>query len=141
MAIMYFSFETNLPDSTKNEHTLSVDYIAFRGKNDEVISVSCNQDSDWFVQNGLYAGRFKGLEVKVEDFNTEKLTHDYETMSEEDFNLLKTAKLYEIGFEEDSDYNGPDPIEGKNISVEIRFNVGAKNIHNIKFFEPEFDIM
>ena len=129
MARMYFNFNTNLPDSKTSKCLAAVDYIAFEGKKGEIISVSCNQDSDWHIENGEYNARFKGLEVKIEGTNKNEYTyliHDYKEMSLEDFNMLQGATPYEIGFQED-DYL-PDIIKCEN--VDIRIEIYDNENHN-----------
>lgn len=137
MAVMYFELTANLPDSDSCRFALpSVDYIAFHGPKGENISISWSLSNDYYVKDGIYDGRFKGLEVKIEknENGEEKLFHDYEEMTEADFNLIKKSEIYEIGFSEDDSLT--EFITDKNLKVKICFCE-----ETIKFVSKEFDIL
>ena len=141
MARMYFNFNTNLPNTTPDHVFAAVDYIAFTGRNGEIISVSCNMDSDWYVKKRVYKARFKGLEVKVEGLDENEdvyRVHDYEEMSLEDFALLQNATPYEIGFQEED--NLPDIIECKNINIRIEFFTD-REIKSLEFRANSLGVM
>lgn len=122
MAVMYFEFLVNLPDSDNCKFALpSVDYIALHGPKGEIISISWSLSNDYYVKDGIYYGRFKGLEVKIEkdEKGEENLFHDYEEMTEADFSLIKESEIYEIGLSEDDSLT--EFITNKNLKVKIGF--------------------
>lgn len=122
MAVMYFKFKANLPDSDNCRFALpSVDYIALHGPREEIISISWSLSNDYYVKDGIYYGRFKGLEVKIEknENGEENLFHDYEEMTEADFSLIKESEIYEIGLSEDDSLT--EFITDKNLKVKIGF--------------------
>ena len=122
MAVMYFEFKADLPDSDSCKFALpSVDYIALHGPREETVSISWSLSNDYYVKDGIYGGRFKGLEVKIEknENGEEKLFHDYEEMTEADFNLIKESEIYEIGLSEDDSLT--EFITDKNLKVKICF--------------------
>lgn len=122
MAVMYFEFKADLPDSDSCRFALpSVDYIALHGPRGETVSISWSLSNDYYVKDGIYEGRFKGLEVKIEknENGEEKLFHDYEEMTEADFSLIKESEIYEIGLSEDDSLT--EFITDKNLKVKIGF--------------------
>lgn len=122
MAVMYFEFKADLPDSDSCRFALpSVDYIALHGPREEIISISWSLSNDYYVKDGIYYGRFKGLEVKIEkdEKGEENLFHDYEEMTEADFSLIKESEIYEIGLSEDDSLI--EFITDKNLKVKIGF--------------------
>lgn len=122
MAVMYFEFKADLPDSDSCRFALpSVDYIALHGPREEIISISWSLSNDYYVKDGIYYGRFKGLEVKIEkdEKGEENLFHDYEEMTEADFSLIKESEIYEIGLSEDDSLT--EFITNKNLKVKIGF--------------------
>lgn len=122
MAVMYFEFKADLPDSDSCRFALpSVDYIALHGPRGETVSISWSLSNDYYVKDGIYDGRFKGLEVKIEknENGEEKLFHDYEEMTEADFSLIKESEIYEIGLSEDDSLT--EFITDKNLKVKICF--------------------
>lgn len=122
MAVMYFEFKADLPDSDSCRFALpSVDYIALHGPREEIISISWSLSNDYYVKNGIYYGRFKGLEVKIEKDKKgeENLFHDYKEMTEADFSLIKESVIYEIGLSEDDSLT--EFITDKNLKVKIGF--------------------
>lgn len=122
MAVMYFEFKADLPDSDSCRFALpSVDYIALHGPREEIISISWSLSNDYYVKDGIYYGRFKGLEVKIEkdEKGEENLFHDYEEMTEADFSLIKESEIYEIGLSEDDSLT--EFITDKNLKVKIGF--------------------
>lgn len=122
MAVMYFEFKADLPDSDSCKFALpSVDYIALHGPRGETVSISWSLSNDYYVKDGIYDGRFKGLEVKIEknENGEEKLFHDYEEMTEADFSLIKESEIYEIGLSEDDSLT--EFITDKNLKVKICF--------------------
>lgn len=134
MAVMYFEFLTNLPDSDNCKFALpSVDYIALHGPKGEIISISWSTSNDYYVKEGIYYGRFKGLEVKIEN-GEEKLLHDYKEITEEDLNLIKKSEIYEIGVSEDDNFTSF--VTDKKLKIEICFCE-----ETIKFLSKEFDIL
>lgn len=122
MAVMYFDFKADLPDSDSCRFALpSVDYIALHGPRGEIVSISWSLSNDYYVKDGIYCGRFKGLEIKIEknENGEEKLFHDYEEMTEADFSLIKESEIYEIGVSEDDSLT--EFITDKNLKVKICF--------------------
>lgn len=122
MAVMYFEFKADLPDSDSCRFALpSVDYIALHGPREEIISISWSLSNDYYVKDGIYYGRFKGLEVKIEkdEKGEENLFHDYGEMTEADFSLIKESEIYEIGLSEDDSLT--EFITDKNLKVKIGF--------------------
>lgn len=122
MAVMYFEFKADLPDSDSCRFALpSVDYIALHGPKGEIISISWSTSNDYYVKEGIYCGRFKGLEVKIDknENGEEKLLHDYEEITEADFSLIKESEIYEIGLSEDDSLT--EFITNKNLKVKIGF--------------------
>lgn len=122
MAVMYFEFKADLPDSDSCKFALpSVDYIALHGPREEIISISWSLSNDYYVKDGIYYGRFKGLEVKIEkdEKGEENLFHDYGEMTEADFSLIKESEIYEIGLSEDDSLT--EFITDKNLKVKIGF--------------------
>lgn len=122
MAVMYFEFKADLPDSNSCKFALpSVDYIALHGPRGEIVSISWSLSNDYYVKDGIYCGRFKGLEIKIEknENGEEKLFHDYEEMTEADFSLIKESEIYEIGVSEDDSLT--EFITDKNLKVKICF--------------------
>ena len=143
MAVMYFEFLVNLPDSDNCKFALpSVDYIALHGPKGEIISISWSLSNDYYVKDGIYCGRFKGLEVKIEknENGEEKLFHDYEEMTEEDLDLIKKSEIYEIGVSEDDslpeNYDFTSFVTDENLKIEICF---CKEI--AKSVSKKFDII
>lgn len=122
MAVMYFEVKADLPDSDSCRFALpSVDYIALHGPREEIVSISWSLSNDYYVKDGIYYGRFKGLEVKIEkdENGEEELFHDYEEMTEADFSLIKESEIYEIGLSEDDSLT--EFITDKNLKVKIGF--------------------
>lgn len=124
MAVMYFEFKADLPDSDSCKFALpSVDYIALHGPRGEIVSISWSLSNDYYVKDGIYCGRFKGLEIKIEknENGEEKLFHDYEEMTEADFSLIKESEIYEIGLSEDDSLTEFITDTDKNLKVKIGF--------------------
>mgnify|MGYP006873079641 CR=1 FL=1 len=123
MARMYFGFKTNLKDSTEFNATPQVDFIAFENKEKGLIlSVGCNDTSDFGIERGIYSAKFKGLECKVETIEDGNLVHDYESISEEDINLLEKSKPYEIGiYFPSAESEIDDPARAEDLAVSIEF--------------------
>lgn len=143
MAVMYFEFKADLPDSDSCRFALpSVDYIALHGPRGETVSISWSLSNDYYVKDGIYCGRFKGLEVKIEknENGEEKLFHDYEEMTEEDLDLIKKSEIYEIGVSEDDslpeNYDFTSFVTDENLKIEICF---CKEI--VKSVSKKFDII
>lgn len=64
MARLYFSFKTNLPDSSVDRCTPSVDYICIYDKEGEPrFSLSCSWESNYGITDGLYDASFKGVDI------------------------------------------------------------------------------
>ena len=124
MAVMYFEFKADLPDSDSCRFALpSVDYIALHGPRGEIVSISWSLSNDYYVKDGIYYGRFKGLEVKIEkdEKGEENLFHDYGEMTEADFSLIKESEIYEIGLSEDDSLTEFITDTDKNLKVKICF--------------------
>ena len=122
MARMYFSFKTNLRDTDYFVLTPQIEYIAFENKESNIIiSVGCNESSDYRIKTGRYDARFKGLECKISSLDGEEIIHEYQDISEDDIELLRNAVPYEVGVyfpSLESTLDEPVTIEDLNISIE-----------------------
>lgn len=64
MARLYFSFKTNLPATSEDRTTPSVDYICiFDKEGNPKFSFSCSWESDYGINDGTYSSRFKGVDI------------------------------------------------------------------------------
>ena len=97
MSKLYYNVLTNLNPSELKIPTPYIDYIAFDIPAKFRITVSCNGSSDYVVdENRILSGRWKGVEVQIEDYNGNEI-HDFDDMNDDDFNLLRSSVPYEIG--------------------------------------------
>lgn len=143
MSKMYLDFTTSIP-KTDGTATPQVDYIAFEMKNGDRVSVSCEGDADYVIENNgnselnTYCGRYKDLEVvvepdedkkiKLEEYRFYKDFSEYNSMTEEVFDYLQTDSLeiYEIGiyFQEECE---EQYYTCKNLHVRIEFGEKVLN--------------
>ena len=64
MAILFFQFKTNLPATSEDRTTPSVDYISICGKGgNPEFTLGCSYQSDYIINDGVYSARFKGVDI------------------------------------------------------------------------------
>lgn len=82
MAILNFQFRTNLPATSEDRTTPSVDYISiFDKEGNPKFSLSCSWESNYGINDGLYEARFKGVDINKDG--------DFVEVEEEDIKALR----------------------------------------------------
>lgn len=89
---MNFSFKTNLPATSEDRTTPSVDYIAIFDKEGNPMSFSCSYYSDYGIDNGLYEARFRGVDISKDGDFIEVEEADIKTLRK----LLQDCKKPEV---------------------------------------------
>ena len=144
MARLYFSFDSNLRKSCEDIPTPQVDYIALYTKKGHIISLSCNMQSDFGVnENGEYSARFKGVDCQIalnSDININPdPSHDSEEISDNDFDIISNNEITEVEiglYLGDSRYEENFVPKLKNLSLEIEMYD-----RNFKYFNKNINVI
>ncbi len=121
MARMYVNFKINAPDTAAGKPTLQMEHINFRAKDGSLITVGCDGDADFGVENGEYDARYKGLEYKIEDREGKELLEYGDEPSDDQLKALMEAEPESILFYWEEGFNVPDDFipKPKDIGISI----------------------
>lgn len=131
MAVLYFSFDTNVEKRDPDIAGPQLDSLIFRTKEGQYLSIGCGFESGFTLENHFLTGDWKGLEYSLEDADGNTI-QDWENEWESDEKNNRLIELLEdsdlVAFHIDDDdladhgYDGDFVPECKNIRVDIYVN-------------------